>query len=53
MLDVAALLAGEVNGLLLQGDLGRKGLEVALGKQLSLKGRLALRCETTLLPRLG
>lgn len=47
--DVAALAAGEVDGLLLDGDLGGEGLEVAFGQGLCFGGLLALVGEFSLL----
>jgi hypothetical protein len=43
------LLAGQIDGLLLQRDLWRQGLEVAFGEELGLEGLLALGCEFSLL----
>lgn len=40
--DVTVLLTGQVDGLVLQGYLGRQGLEVALGEELSLELSLTL-----------
>lgn len=42
------MLARQVDGLLLQRDLWRKGLEVAFGEELGLEGLLALGCEFSL-----
>lgn len=46
-------VGGQVDGLALQGDLGREGLEVALGHELRLQGALALRGEAALFLRFG
>lgn len=46
--DAAVLVAGQVDGLLLQRHLGGEGLEVALGEELGLEGLLALGGEFSL-----
>lgn len=46
--DAAVLVAGQVDGLLLQRHLWREGLEVALGEELGLEGLLALGGEFSL-----
>lgn len=53
VLDVAALLSGQVDGLLRQRDLWREGLDVARGQDLCLEGLLFLGCGLALLLGLG